>query len=224
MSWQKAGALSGVGAAILFLAAFVIFLAQGPTGSPRIPNLENAGDIIPYIEAHKSSMRVEWLLNSLGVVAFLWFLSALWSRFSGAASERGRVVMLTGGITGASAVLAGTMFIATALLLPVEASPILYALGVVSIGFGSVGFTLFFGAAAKVILETRVLPAALGYAAIVAGVAAAVGFVTLFADSGIFNAATGAIGNWARFGAFVIWIALASLAMGMKPAPRRRTR
>jgi len=230
MSWKRVAALSGVAAALLLIASFVIFLAQDPTGDPRIPDLANVGEIIPYIDAHSSSMKIQVLLNSVAVVLFLWFLGALWSRFHEVARDaaRPRAVASAGGIVGAGALLAAMVFMATALILPVEGEgllPLLYALSVISIGLGGAAFTVFFGAAAKVIIESGGLPKVLGYGAIVAAAAAAVGFVAVFADSGIFNAATGAIGYWARYAAFVLWIGLAGAALAMQSeAPKGRRR
>jgi hypothetical protein len=228
MTWERAGAASGIAAAILFLAAFVVFLAQDPSGAPRIPDIANAPEIGPYIDAHRDSMRVEALLSSLGIVAFLWFLGSLWSHLRAAEGGPARVsaIASAGGIVGAGAVLAGMVFIATALLIPSDVAPLPYALSAVSIGLGGAAFTVFFAAAGKVIVQTGALPVVIGALAFVAALAAALGFVTLFADSGVFNAATGAFGYWVRFGAFVIWLLVASVALtvavGNKPATRRR--
>ena len=67
---------------------------------------------------------------------------------------------------------------------------------------------------------------AIGALAVVAAIASALGFVTIFADEGVFNAATGAFGFWVRFGAFVVWLALASITLtatvGARPVSRGR--
>ena len=114
---------------------------------------------------------------------------------------------------------------ATALLIP-AASPVLYALSAVSLALGGAAFTVFYVAAGKVIIKTGALSPAIGALALVAAIAVALGFVAVLADSGIFNAATGAFGYWVRFGAFVIWPFIASVALtaavGSKPATRKR--
>ena len=130
-----------------------------------------------------------------------------------------------GGIAGAVAVLMGFVFEASAAIAPTTIDvTTLYVMATMSIGLGAAAFTVFFLAVARVILDTRVLPLVIGGLAIVAGVASALGFVSIFADEGVFNAATGAFGFWVRFGAFVVWLALASVALTVTVGRRTTTR
>ena len=230
-SWERLGAASGLVAVILFAVAFIIFLGQDPTGTPRIPDLAHADTFGAYVQAHEDSLKTQVLLNSIAIVLFLWFLGCLWSRLRAAEGGPARVsaIASAGGIAGAIAVLMGFVFEASAVVHPgvLEVNE-LYVMATMSIGLGGAAFTVFFLAAAKVILKTGALPAAVGGLAIVAGLASALGFVSIFADEGVFNAATGAFGFWVRFGAFVIWLAVASLALtasvGASPARARRSR
>jgi hypothetical protein len=215
-TWERIGALSGLKAAVLFGAAFVIFLTTDPMGTPRVPDIANAADASAFIGDHQDAIKVQLLLNSAAILAFLWFLGSLWSRLRAAEGGPARVsaIASAGGIVGAAAVLAGIVCEATAVLLPTGVDvPTLYVLSVMSIGLGGAAFTVFFLAAGKVILQTRALPVVVGALALVAAAASALGLVSIFVDEGIFNAATGAFGFWVRFGAFVIWVALASIVL-----------
>jgi len=230
-TWERIGALSGLQAAILFGAAFVIFLTTDPMGTPRVPDVANAADASAFIRDHQDALKVQLLLNSAAILAFVWFLGSLWSRLRAAEGGPARVAAIAsaGGIVGAAAVLAGIVFEATAVLLPTGVDvTTLYVLSVMSIGLGGAAFTVFFLAAGKVILQTRAMPVVIGVLAIVAAAASALGLVSIFVDEGIFNPATGAFGFWVRFGAFVIWVALASIVLtatvGRRPTRTARTR
>ncbi len=229
MNWQRIGAASGLAAVVLLAVGLVVFLAQDPTGAPRIPDVADADRYGLYVQEHRDSIRVEMLLNSVAIVLFLWFLGSLWAHLRAAEGGPARVsaIASAGGIAGAVAVLMGFVFAASAVVAPgvIEANEF-YVLSVMSIGLGGAAFTVFFGAAARVILETGALPRAVGALAAVAAIASAVGFVSIFANEGVFNPATGAFGFWVRFGAFAIWVAVASatlvVSVGSRPATRRR--
>lgn len=177
-TWERIGALSGLQAAILFGAAFVIFLTTDPMGTPRVPDVANAADASAFIRDHQDALKVQLLLNSAAILAFVWFLGSLWSRLRAAEGGPARVAAIAsaGGIVGAAAVLAGIVFEATAVLLPTGVDvTTLYVLSVMSIGLGGAAFTVFFLAAGKVILQTRALPVVTGAVAIVAAAASALG-------------------------------------------------
>jgi hypothetical protein len=78
-TWVRIGALSGLGSAVLFGVALIIFLATDPTGTPRIPDIANAADASLYIRDHQDAMNALLLLNTAAILAFLWFLGSLWS-------------------------------------------------------------------------------------------------------------------------------------------------
>lgn len=223
--WERLGAASGIVAAILFGVSFIIFLGNDPSD---LPDVLHAGDYAEFVREHQEALKVQVLLNSIAIVLFLWFLGSLWSRLRAAEGGPARVsaIASAGGIAGAVAVLMGFVFEACAAIAPTTIDvTTLYVMATMSIGLGAAAFTVFFLAVARVILETRALPVVIGALAIVAGIASALGFVTVFADEGVFNAATGAFGFWLRFGAFVVWLALASITLtatvGRRVARRR---
>jgi hypothetical protein len=57
---------------------------------------------------------------------------------------------------------------------------------------------------------------------VLAAVASVFGFVTPYAQSGIFNPATGGLGFYAHYIAFVVWLLLASTVLTL--AQHRRSR
>jgi hypothetical protein len=228
-AWERLGALSGVAAAILFGVSFVIFLGTSPAG--EVPDLANAQtEAAGYLSDNQSELKVQVLLNSIAIVLFLWFLGSLWSRLRAAEGGPARVsaIASAGGIAGAVAVLMGFVFEAAAVVdvnaLAEEDVGVLYVLAAMSIGLGASAFTVFFLAAGKVILKHGALPSVIGLLAFIAAAASAVGFVSIFVDDGIFNPATGAFGFWVRFAAFVVWLALASLALTASAGRATRTR
>ena len=84
------GAASGLFAVLLFVAAFIIFLNTDPSGgnTPRLPNIANAQAAPAFFADHLNGIRAQVMLNSIGIVFFLWFLGTLWSSLR--AAEGGR--------------------------------------------------------------------------------------------------------------------------------------
>jgi hypothetical protein len=224
-TWERVGAASGLLAAALFAVSFIIFLGNDPGD---VPDLKHAAAATGFVTDHKEAIRAELLLNSIAIIAFLWFLGSLWSTYRAAEGGPARVsaIASAGGIVGAAMVLLGFVFQAAAALRPAAVDiPEMYILSSLAIGLGGAAFTVFFLASAKVILRAGAMASVLGLLAVVAGVASALGFVTIFADDGLFNAATGAFGFWIRYASFVVWVFLASIALTVGiGVPTRTTR
>ena len=222
------GAASGLLAALLFVAAFIVFLGTSPGGDPSLPNVAQADTAPAYLAAHLTAIRVVVLLNSLGLALFLWFLASLWTtlREAEAAPGRGSTAMVIGGVAGSVMVLAGLALVATAGLStsPAQADNVatLYTASSLLIAIGGGVLSVFFFGAGKVILQTRALGKWLGVLAIVAALLSVCGFMTPFFSANILNAATGALGRWAGAGAFVIWLLLASAEMALAQRRRRQ--
>jgi membrane protein implicated in regulation of membrane protease activity len=53
----------------------------------------------------------------------------------------------------------------------------------------------------------------LGVLAFIAALLCLLAFLTPFFDTGVFNAATGALGLWTWYAAFVVWVFLASVML-----------
>jgi hypothetical protein len=234
-SWEQMGAASGLFATLLFVAAFIIFLTTDPGGgnTPTLPDVANAKAAPAFFADHLEAIRAQVMLNSIGIVVFLWFLGTLWSvlREAEGSPGRGSVIASAGAIVGVALTLVGLMLTgastSTTSLAQAETVPTLYTAAALSFAFGGAAFTVFFLGVAEVSLRTGGVPRWLGYLAVLAAAASVFGFVTPYASSGIFNPATGALGFYAHYIAFVLWVFLASAALtlaqhrrGREAAPR----
>ncbi len=217
--WEGMGAASGLLAALSFVLAFAALMSTDPTGSPPLPAVQNAEQAPAYIAANLNVYRLELLFISLGVVFFLWFMGSLWVRFKSAEGDPGRASMLVviGASVGAAMMLVGLVLGFTSGLstssLQADTVPSLYTAGALLFAFGGGALALFFFGVAKVILGTEAMARWLGVFAFIAALLCVFAFVTPFFDSGVMNAATGALGRWAWYAAFVVWVFLASLML-----------
>ena len=80
-SWEQMGAASGLFAALLFAVAFIVFLSTDPGGgnTPQLPDIANAQAAHAFFADHLNAIRAQVMLNSIGIVFFLWFLGTLWT-------------------------------------------------------------------------------------------------------------------------------------------------
>jgi len=221
---EQLGAASGLLVALLFGISFVIGL------SPEPPDMsDSAVAVATYVSQNQDAIRVEILLNTVAMFAFLWFLGSVRAGLRGAEGGAGRVsgIASGGGIVGATFIIAAQVFAAVAALRPEQTDPgltrALVDLQLISIGLGAAAFAVFFLAVAAAAIYDGGLPKVLGFLAAAAGVLAAVGVVTIFTTEGVF-AADGAFGFWARYAAFVAWTGVASAMLVMNPPRRRGTR
>ena len=229
-AWEQMGAASGLFAVLLFAVAFIIFLSTDPGGgnTPALPNILNAQAVPAFFADHLNAIRAQVMLNSIGIVFFLWFLGTLWGllRAAEGGPARGSAIASAGAIVGVALTLGGLMLLGTATLttsLPqAQTVPTLYTAASLSLAFGGAAFTIFFLGVAEVILRTGALGRWLGILALLAAALSAFGFVTPYAKEGIFNPATGGLGFYAHYIAFVVWLLLASAAMTLEQ--RRRTK
>jgi hypothetical protein len=228
--WEQMGAASGMFAVLVFVAAFLIFLNTDPSGgnTPRLPNIGNAVASPAFFADHLNGIRAQVMLNGIGMVFFLWFLGTLWGALRGAEGEpaRGSTIATAGAVVGVSLTLVGLVMLGTATMTSTleqaQTVPTLYAGGMLALAFGGAAFTIFYLGVAEVILRTGVLGKWLGLLALVAAAVSVFGFVTPYAQDGIFNAATGALGFYAHYIAFVVWLLCASAAMTI--AQHRRSK
>lgn len=221
---EQLGAASGLLVALLFGISFVIGL------SPEPPDMsDSAVAVATYVSQNQDAIRVEILLNTVAMFAFLWFLGSVRAGLRGAEGGAGRVsgIASGGGIVGATFIIAAQVFAAVAALRPEQTDPgltrALVDLQLISIGLGAAAFAVFFLAVASASLIDGGLPKVLGWLAVVAGAAAAIGVVTIFSTDGVF-AADGAFGFWVRYAAFVAWVGVASALLVINPPKKRGAR
>jgi hypothetical protein len=221
---EQLGAASGLVVAILFGISFVIGL------SPEPPDMsDSAVAVATYVSENQDAIQVMVLLNTLAMLAFLWFLGSVRAGLRGAEGGAGRVsgIASGGGLVGAAFIILAQVFAAVAALRPEQTDPgltrALVDLELISIGLGGAAFAVFFLAVAAAAIYDGGLPKVLGWLAALAGVAALVGVVTVFTTEGVF-AADGAFGFWVRYAAFVAWVGVASALLLLNPPRRRGTR
>ena len=230
-SWGQMGAASGLFAVLLFVVAFIIFLNTDPSGgnTPRLPNIANAQAAPAFYATHLNGIKAQVMLNGLGLILFLWFLGTLWGVLRAAESgpARGSAIASGGALVGVALTLVGLVLTATSTLattLPQgETVSTLYTAAALSFAFGGGAFAVFFFGVAEVSLRAEALPKWLGWLAILAGIACVFGFVTPYAQSGIFNPATGGLGFYAHYVAFGVWLFLASATLALAQRRARRT-
>jgi hypothetical protein len=222
---ERMGAATGLVSAALLVVSFVIGLSPDPPSlsAPPLP-------VAAYVVQNQDALQVQVFLNSLAMLFFLWFLGSVRAGLRTAEGGAGRVSAIASGgaLVGVGFVLLGNLFTAAATLHPqfstIALIHTLSDLDALSIGLGTAAFAVFFLAVAVTTLMDGGLPKILGWLALIVTALAAVGLVTVFSDQGVF-AADGAFGFWARYAAFVIWVAVTSVVLiSSPPAPRRRTR
>lgn len=221
-NWEGMGAASGLLAAVMLVLGFVIFLTTNPTGSPPYPSIGNAEEAPAYIAQNLNAYRLDLLFVSLGLALFLWFAGSLHVTLRGAEGEPGRgstLAVLAAGV-GTGLMLLALVFGFTSGLAtsPVQADsvPTFYVAGAQLFATGGGVLALFFFAVAKVILQSNAMARWLGVLAFIAAVLCLLAFLTPFFDSGVLNAATGVLGFWIWYAAFVVWVFLASLILTLE--------
>jgi hypothetical protein len=218
---EQLAAATGLVTALLFGISFVIGLSPDP------PDLDApTGQIAAFVVANQDALRVEVLLNTIAMLAFLWFLGSVRAGLRTAEGGAGRVsaVASGGGLVGATFVLLANVAAATATLHPAllggPSIRLLWDLSAICIGVGAAAFAVFFLAVAVASLMDGGLPSVLGWLALITAALAAVGLATIFSDSGVF-AADGAFGYWARYASFIAWIGITSVVLVTSPPKRR---
>ena len=217
--WEGMGAASGLLATVMFVLAFVVFMATDPTGATPYPSINNAQQAPAYLALYLTRYRLELLFISLGVVLFLWFVGSLHVALKKAEGDpaRGSTLAVTAAGVGAglmlvSLVLGFTSGLSTSAS-QASAVPTLYTAAALLFAFGGGVLALFFFAVAKVVLQAHAMARWLGVLAFIAAFLCLLAFLTPFFDTGVFNAATGALGLWTWYTAFVVWVFLASVML-----------
>jgi hypothetical protein len=228
--WEGMGAASGLVAVVFFVVAFIIFLSTDPGGgnTPQLPPIDNAEAVPAFVADHLNAIRAQVMLNGLGIVTFLWFLGTLWSglRRSESDPERGSMTAVGGALVGAAVTFVGLVLVGAATLTTstsmASTVPTLYAAASLSFAFGGAVFAVFFLGVAEVILRTHAMARWLGYLAVLAAVFSILGLVTHYYTDGIMNPATGALGFYGHYAAFVVWLLAGSVEIALAQHRRRR--
>ena len=161
---------------LLFLVAFLIFLSTDPGGgnTPQLPDIANAKAAPAFFADHLSAIRAQVMLNSIGIVFFLWFLGTLWSALRKAEGDpaRGSTIASAGALAGVALTLVGLMLTGTSTLTTslsqAQTVPALYTAAALSFAFGGAAFTIFFLGVAEVSLRAGGVAKWLGFLALLA--------------------------------------------------------
>src|SRR5215831_15856118 len=148
--WEGMGAASGLLATVMFVLAFVVFMATDPTGATPYPSVNNAQQAPAYLALYLTRYRLELLFISLGVVLFLWFVGSLHVALKKAEGDpaRGSTLAVTAAGVGAGLMLV-SLVLGFASGLSTSASqasavPTLYTAAALLFAFGGGVLALFF--------------------------------------------------------------------------------
>jgi hypothetical protein len=173
MSMQRLARLSGIPAVVLIAAGFS---ASGATPREDAP----VDKLVSFYNEHDTGQIVSGVLVSLGALLFLLFASALVDVFRRSETESrtlaalsyGGALLFTAGLTvgaGLSVFIGGTVSD-----LEPAALQALHVASLIVIFPISIGASAFFLGAGFEVLRTQLLPAWLGWSAVVLGVVAAI--------------------------------------------------
>ncbi|MFF5205806.1 hypothetical protein [Streptosporangium sp. NPDC000396] len=222
-TWERMGAVSGLTAAALLVAAFVV--------APGAPGLDARPIIIArYLDEHRVEVLAASMLITLAVVAFLWFVAHLrhvLQRAEGGAEAFSPVVLVSGVSLATVCALSMVPLMALAKLTArptalgeFEAVRVLY--GMHQLSLGPIGLlTALFAVSTGAAMVRRELAGP--WLGLLGMVVAVIGLVTgigsfLATSSGIVMLLAYAMGI-----AFALWIAATSVIMILHPEVERIT-
>jgi hypothetical protein len=214
MSNDKPGR-SGAAAGIAFVVLLIVALATQPSA----PDLDApAREVAGYYTDERDGIQLTIALISVALALYVWFLSSLRGLLGAAEGGTGSLSALVFGsglVTVAGLVVAGT-FTAVAAFRPEETSAqltrALNDAGLIGFGVVAPAFAVFFLATALVVLRTAVLPAWLGWLAVLGAATGVLSLGNLFEDSGTFSA-DGFLGFTLGFIVWLVWVLAASVTM-----------
>ena len=210
---ERIGAATGIVFFVLIAIGLFVVIPKGPAFD------SSAATIQQYYVHNRHDLQVGLFIASFGFLFFVWFLGSLVSHLRGAEGKNGRltaIVFGSGLIVIADFIIALAVF-AVAAFRPGETSP--EALRTLN-DFGfllaipvALVTTAFFAAIAKLSFKTGALPGWLSGLALLAAITSAFPVAGYFSDSGVFSAGNGALGFYAPFISFLLWILLASVVL-----------
>ena len=209
-------ALAGVVFVVLMLIAGLL------PGSPPKPN-DSAAKIVKFVTDKNDQLRWAGFVGVLASIVLLGWLGAVWRLLRRA--EGGVVRLAVGAALGAA--MAAALFNAAGVLMSTVA-----IVGAPSIGpsgtrffyllfgglgaAGGIGLALFVGATSTVIIQTGVLPRALGWFGALIAVVLLVGGGTIASTRDVFF-----VCGFVGFIGFALWTLIASVLMYRLPSEER---
>jgi hypothetical protein len=211
MWWARVGTGSGLLSVVLGVVAAVV-VPQPPEMNDSFPK------VYAYLATHRTGLEVDRLLAVIGSLFALVFVAYLWSVLQAAEGDAGGVSMLAL-IGGAGSVIVGWVESSVVLVAVTMTNQNtdgglrgLYDLTRLLDYFAVIPLFLFLGAAAAVVVTTRVLPWWLGWSAAVLAIA-----LLLMVSISIFSpsVAQGVIGLVLRL-LFLLWVGVTSVLLAMR--------
>ncbi len=219
---ERFGAASGIVFVLFFVAG--LFLGSPPDfGAP-------AEEVSRYYVEDQKAIQTTVVLFTVGLFFFLWFLASVRGVLRAAEGDTGRLseVVFGGGLVTVATFIVTVTFVAGAAFRPGETPPeitgALDDLSFLAFAPGACGLVAFFAGTAALTLRTRVLPAWLGWLAMVPAISNAFTVGAVFTDSGPFSG--DGIFSYLGFFSFLVWILGASIVLvrnaGARPAAQPR--
>jgi hypothetical protein len=205
----------GAATGILFVVLIVIaFLVQ-----PKPPASDaTAAEVLGYVRDHNNALHVVQLIIGAANFFFIWFIGALRSSLTLAEGPTGRLATIAygAGLVAVAALIVAFGLSAAAALHPAENGPgVTHALvdaSAMVLAVSAPAAAVFLYANSLSIIRFGPLPAWLGWLGLVVAFFNALGISAIFTDHGVF-AADGALGFFAGFVLFLVWILLTSIML-----------
>jgi hypothetical protein len=216
--WERLGAASGTIFVLLLVVIFVFFPAPPDFDAPT-------QEIAGYYIDDRDAIQISNLIASVAFLFLIWFLGCVRSVLRVAEGGTGRLsaIAFGGGLVGTAVFLFALAMAAAAAFRPEETNPdLIRLLHDINFGIapalGGLAFAVFFAATALVSFRTGALIAPLGWLAVVAALALALGACTIFDDNGAFSAD----GFFGILPIVVVlaWVLATSVALTARPAAR----
>jgi len=210
---DRVGAATGVVFVVLVAIGLFVVIPTAPAFDSSAVRIQQ------FYVSHRRDVQVGLFIASFGWAFFVWFLGSLVSHLRRAEGRDGR---LAGIVLGSGLIVAADFIVALAVLAAAAFRPqhtgaelvrTLNDLAFLLAVPAALVATAFFAAIARLSLKTGALPVWLSGLAILAAIGNGFSVGGVFNDTGAFNAGDGALGFYAPFISFLLWILLASVAL-----------
>jgi hypothetical protein len=205
------GAATGMGFVLLVLIGFAI--QPSPPSSDASPS-----EVLNYVVDHQNALHANQLIFGVAGLLFVWFIGTLRSYLATAEGGPGRLAGTAygAGIAALTVLIVSFGLTAAAAFHPAANGPgttrALVDAGFMIAAVGAPVAAAFLFANGLVVMRTDVLPAYLGWLAVVAGAINLLGLGAVYTDSGAF-APDGVFGLVLPFISFLLWVLLTSMEM-----------
>jgi hypothetical protein len=220
--------LARYGAATGIIFVILIVVGFGGLVLPNIPHTDaSAQEWASYFTDHQNRIQTGVTVLGVGLFFFIWSLGSLRGVLAAAEGGNARLASIAygGGLVSAAFLVVGAGAIAAAAFRPQEVDPnltrALNDIGTLVGAPASGAFTALFAATAVAGYRHNALPAPVAGLSALAALLQPLGLGTAVTDSGVF-AASGVLGGFVPFAAFVIGYLAISIARVRRPVVATR--